>query len=149
MLPSQKALFTLPAGAHYLNGAYMSPLLRSAEAAAADGLRQRRDPSAIGVDDFFRDAGRVRSLVARLVGDADLADRVALVPAVSYAMATVAQNLHVERGHRIVVLADQFPSHVYPWRRMATDVGAEVVAVEPPGPLGARDRGRLWNERLL
>ncbi|MEM0962866.1 MAG: aminotransferase class V-fold PLP-dependent enzyme, partial [Bacteroidota bacterium] len=47
------------------------------------------------------------------------------------------------------VLADQFPSHVYPWRRMATDVGAEVVAVEPPGPLGARDRGRLWNERLL
>ncbi len=152
MLPSQRPLFSLPDGLHYLNGAYMSPLLRSVEAAGVEGLRQRRDPTQVTPDTFFTGADRVRGLFARLIGAADaegLAARVALVPAVSYAMATVARNLRPERGQTVVVLAEQFPSHVYPWQRLAAEAGAEVVAVAPPGPLGAEGRGRAWNERLL
>lgn len=149
MLASQAHRFTLPADRCYLNGAYMSPLLVAAEAAAMAGLRQRDDPSTIAPADFFADADRVRQLVGRLVGSDRAASRTALVPAVSYAMATVAANLGVRRGQRILVLADQFPSHVYAWRRLAADVGADVVTVAPPGPLGTPGRGRDWNERLL
>ncbi len=149
MLASQKDLFSLPEGLCYLNGAYMSPLLKTAESAAIAGLVQRRDPTSIPPPDFFSHADRVRGLFARLVGSETAASRVALVPAVSYAMATAAKNLEVGRGQRIVILADQFPSHVYPWRRLAADVGAEVVTVAPPGPLGTPGRGRDWNVRLL
>ena len=149
MLPSQADRFALPPDRHYLNAAYMSPILRAGEAAAAAGLRQRRDPSVLGPDDFFADADRVRDRFARLVGSPEAASGVALSPAVSYAMATVAQNLDVARGARIVVLEGQFPSHVYPWRRLAADAGAEVVTVAAPGPLGTPGRGAEWNARLL
>lgn len=125
----------------------MSPVLTSAEAIAIEGIRQRHDPSVIGPDAFFDQADRVRGLFARLVNTE--ADRVAVVPAVSYAMATVAQNLTLEAGQTIVVLAEQFPNHVYPWRRLAADTGAAMVTVEPPGPLGTMGRAEAWNERLL
>lgn len=152
MLPSQKALFSLPDGLHYLNGAYMSPLLKSVEAAGIDGIQRRRDPTEISPASFFSEADRVRRLFARLVRFADPeagAQRVALVSAVSYAMATVARNVPVERGQTVVVLADQFPSDVYPWRRLVAEAGAEIVTVAPPGPLGTPGRGAGWNDRLL
>ena len=152
MLPPQRHLFSLPDGLHYLNGAYMSPLLKSVEAAGLQGMLRRRDPTKIGAPDFFTEADRVRRLVARLLQAADpeaTARRVALVPAISYAMATVAQNLHPEAGQTLVVLDEQFPSHVYPWRRLGAATGAEVVTVGPPSPLGTAGRADDWNARLL
>ncbi|MEM1117449.1 MAG: aminotransferase class V-fold PLP-dependent enzyme [Bacteroidota bacterium] len=152
VLAPQTDLFSLPDGLHYLNGAYMSPLLRSVEAAGLAGMRRRRDPTSITTPDFFTEADRVRGLFARLVqaADPEAASRhVALVPAVSYAMATVAQNLHPEAGQTLVVLGGQFPSHVYPWRRLGAETGAEVVTVDPPSPLGTPGRGETWNARLL
>ncbi|MEM6328341.1 MAG: aminotransferase class V-fold PLP-dependent enzyme, partial [Bacteroidota bacterium] len=49
----------------------------------------------------------------------------------------------------VVVLHEQFPNHVYPWRRIADEAGATMVAVEPPGPLGTPGRAAVWNARLL
>ncbi|PAP75330.1 aminotransferase class V-fold PLP-dependent enzyme [Rubrivirga marina] len=147
MLPSQKGRFSLPDGLHYLNAAYMSPLLKSVEAAGVEGVRLKRVPTDFGPADFFTSADRVRQLFAQLVGGQP--KHVALVPAVSYAMATVAKNLDVERGQTIVVVAEQFPSHVYPWRRLADDAGATIRTVEPPAPLGTPGRGADWNARLL
>ena len=147
MLPSQKNLFSLPDGLHYLNAAYMSPLLKSVEAAGVEGVRLKRVPTDFGPADFFTSADRVRRLVAELVGGKP--EHVALVPAVSYAMATVAKNVAVEAGQSVVMVAEQFPSHVYPWRRLADDTGAVLQTVEPPGPLGTPGRGAGWNERLL
>ncbi|WP_420456037.1 aminotransferase class V-fold PLP-dependent enzyme [Rubrivirga sp.] len=149
MLAPQADLFSLPDDLHYLNAAYMSPLLRSVEAAGIEGVRAKRVPTDLGPASFFDAADRVRGLVAQLLDDPDGSDRVALVPAVSYAMATVAQNLTVEAGQTVVVVAEQFPSHVYPWRRLAAEAGAEVRTVEAPGPLGTPGRTDEWNARLL
>ncbi|WP_412068882.1 aminotransferase class V-fold PLP-dependent enzyme [Rubrivirga sp. IMCC43871] len=146
MLPSQRSLFSLPDGLHYLNGAYQSPLLKAGEAAGIAGVRAKNDPSAVTPADFFEPADRCRQRFADLV-DGDAA-QVALVPAASYAMATVAQNLAVEAGQTLVVLAEQFPSHVYPWRRLADESGATVATVSPPAPLGTPGRGGEWNARL-
>lgn len=147
MLPSQRHLFSLPPDRHYLNAAATSPILASAEAAAAEGLRRERDPSTIPLDDFFDQPDRVRDLFARLVRTE--AERVALVPAVSYANAVLAKNLALEAGQEVVMLGAQFPSHVYPWRELAERAGARTVIVEAPGPLGMEGRGAQWNERLL
>ena len=152
MLPSQRHLVSLPDDLHFLNSAYMSPLLPSVEAAGLAGLQMKRVPTDIAPADFFDGADRVRRLFAQLVQAEDgaaTAQRVALVPAVSYGMATLAQNMAVEAGQAIVVLADQFPSHVYPWRRLAAESGGAVRTVEAPAPLGTPARGADWNARLL
>jgi selenocysteine lyase/cysteine desulfurase len=72
----------------------------------------------------------LRGLFARLVG-AD-ADGVALVPSVSYGMAVAAANLRVREGQRLVVLAEEFPSNLYPWRELARRARADVVTVARP-----------------
>jgi len=152
MLPSQRHLVSLPDDLHYLNGAYMSPLLQSVEAAGLAGLQMKRVPTDLGPASFFEGADRVRRLFAQLVQANDVeavAQRVALIPAVSYGMATIAQNVTMEAGQSIVVLADQFPSHVYPWRRLADESGGTVHTVEVPAPLGTPARGADWNMRLL
>jgi selenocysteine lyase/cysteine desulfurase len=145
MLTCQRDLVHLPDGLHYLNCAYMAPLLRSVEEAGIAALQRRRDPTAITADDFFTGSDRARTLFARLVG-CDAA-RVAIIPGVSYGMATVAKNVRLRAGQNVVVAHAQFPSNVYEWRRTCAAAGASLRAVAPPAePQG---RGREWNARLL
>jgi selenocysteine lyase/cysteine desulfurase len=145
MLTCQRDLVHLPDGLHYLNCAYMAPLLRSVEEAGIAALQRRRDPTAITADDFFTGSDRARTLFARLVG-CDAA-RVAIIPGVSYGMATVAKNVRLRAGQNVIVAHAQFPSNVYEWRRTCAAAGASLRAVAPPAePQG---RGREWNARLL
>ena len=146
MLSCQKPGFSLPEGLHYLNCAYMGPLSARVEEAGAAGIRRRRDPTAVTPADFFTEARGVRERFARLVNAPDPL-HVAIVPAASYGLAVVARNTRLERGQNIVVAHEQFPSNVYPWRRIAAEAGAEVRAVAPPE--GAAVRGEAWNARLL
>lgn len=148
-LPSQRHLFRLPDDLAYLNCAYMAPMLAAVEEAGIAGIRRRRVPSSIGPDDFFSESDRLRELFARLLGSGAEASRVAIVPAVSYALATVAQNLAptVTPGQHVVVAHEQFPSNVYCWRRLAQEKGLEVVTVSPPQDPARRAAG--WSERLL
>ncbi|HUG55971.1 MAG TPA: hypothetical protein VMJ92_02745, partial [Candidatus Limnocylindrales bacterium] len=59
--------FSIPAGTHYLNCAYMSPLPRVVEEAGIAGVRRKRDPSRIEARHFFEESDRVRDLFARLI----------------------------------------------------------------------------------
>jgi len=129
-LPSQRHLFELPDGVTYLNCAYMSPQLRSVRAAGEAALGMKAQPWRLKPEDFFTHPERLRELFARLVG-AD-ADGVALVPSASYGMAVAAANLRVREGQRLVVLAEEFPSNLYPWRELARRSRAEVVTVACP-----------------
>ena len=127
MIPSQRHLFEIPREVAYLNCAYMSPLSKAAVAASAEGLARKARPWEIKSAHFFETPERARALFARLIG-AEAAD-VATVPAASYGMAAAAANLPLARGRTVVLLEDQFPSNVYPWRQRAGEVGAEIVVV--------------------
>jgi selenocysteine lyase/cysteine desulfurase len=146
MLTSQRHLFSLPEGEHYLNTAYLSPLARPVEEAGMAALLRRRDPTSIRAEDFFSDADRARELFARLV-NAPEPGRVALIPAVSYGTATIARNVSARRGQNVVVAHAQFPSNVYSWRSLCRDTGAELRTVAPTA--GSERRGEEWNARLL
>lgn len=145
MLNCQKHLFQLPQDVHFLNCAYLAPLPRAVEIAGIEGMRKKRNPADIRPEDFFEDSDRVRRLFARLIG-AD-AGSVALVPSVSYGIATAARNVPVARGQKIVIMHEQFPSNVYAWRRLAAERGAEIRTVQPDD--GANGRAASWNERIL
>jgi selenocysteine lyase/cysteine desulfurase len=146
VLRRQFDAFRIPESAHYLNCAFMSPLLRDVEEAGIEGIRRKRRPFEIGPQDFFGDSDRLREAFASLVGAPD-PGRVAIVPSVSYGITAAARNLAPSPGSRIVILAEQFPSNVYPWRRLAADRGVDLRTVQAPDTAGSR--GEAWNEALL
>jgi selenocysteine lyase/cysteine desulfurase len=146
MIESQRTRFQLPADVHYLNGAYMSPLLRSVEEAGIRGIRSKRFPADITPEHFFEDADRLRELYARLLNAGD-PGRVAILPAVSYGIAVAARNTPLGPGQNVVLAGGQFPSNALIWRRLAAERGASVRTV--PAPDLARGRSREWTARIL
>jgi selenocysteine lyase/cysteine desulfurase len=130
ILPCQHDLFAIPDDVTYLNCAYLSPLLRSVLSAGETGMARYTQPWRITDHDFFADPEPARALFAELLG-AD-AEGIALIPSASYGIGIAAANLPLAAGQRIVLLDEQFPSNVYPWRELAARAGGEVVAVARP-----------------
>ncbi len=141
----QKHLFQLPEDLHYLNCAYMSPLLRSVEEKGIEGMQRKRNPVSVLPEDFFTGAVGVREKFGRMV-HADPA-QVAIMPAVSYGMSSVIRNIPYGRGQHALTISEEFPSCYYTAKRWCMEHGAElrVVARKEDIPL----RGKDWNERVL
>ncbi len=137
LLPSQRELFDIPREVAYLNAAYMTPMPRASIAAGEAGMRRKGRPWGVRPADFFGESEWARELFGRLIGAAP-AD-IAIVPAASYGLAVAAANLPLGPGGRVVLLADQFPSNVHPWRRLARERDGAVATVEagPDGDLTA------------
>ena len=146
MLDCQKALFSLPPDVHYLNAATMSPNLRAVEAAGIEGIRTKSQPYQVTQETFFDVVEPVKPLFAQLLNAPD-PQRVALIPSVSYGMATVARNLKARPGQRVVMVEGEFPSDVFAWEGVCREQGLQTVVVHAPE--GQEGRGKRWNERLL
>jgi len=147
----QRDLFSIPADHCYLNSAFMGPLPKPVEQAGARSLAARAAPIGMTAQDFFAPAERTRKLCAQLV-NAD-PERVAFIPTVAYATATIAKNLHPQPGQNVVMLGDMFPSNVYAWRNWRSR-GVEMRMV--PAPLAPwsslsldTTRAALWNAAVL
>jgi len=129
-LPDQRHLFDIPDDVAYLNCGYMSPLMKRVREAAVRGLERKAHPWEISPHDFFSGSDALRAAFAELINAR--ADDIAIVPAVSYGVSTAARNLPLSRGQNVIVVEDQFPSNVYPWRERANEVGARVRTVPRP-----------------
>lgn len=130
LLPSQRALFDIPADIAYLNSAYMGPMPKVAAEAGTVGMRAKLNPWTIAPVDFFTESEAVRGLFGKLVNAT--ANDVALVPSVSYGMAVAANILPIKAGQTIVTLAEQFPSNIYPWIELAKARGAQFINIPRP-----------------
>ncbi len=130
MIECQKHLFDIPDGVTYLNASYMGPLLKSSAKIGADAVRKKLNPWDIKIDDFFDPPSRYYELAAEMI-NAEPCD-IAIVPSVSYGTAIAAKNIPVSEGQKIVVMADQFPSNVYPWIELAETNGATIETVPWP-----------------
>lgn len=123
IIPSQRHLFDIPEDVTYLNCAYMSPLMKAAADAGKEGVQAKTRPWEITPDDFFETTRACRSLAGDLI-DAP-AHNMAIVPSASYALATAAKNLSVNKGSNLIALKDQFPSNIYVWKKLAAESEAE------------------------
>ncbi len=136
----QRELFEIPEGVSYLNCAYMSPQLRAVREVGERAVGRKSSPWEVLPEDFFEDSETARVLFAELVGGE--VNGVAIIPSVSYGMAVAAANIPVEAGQEILILEDQFPSNVYPWRELAKRTGADLVTVP-------RSADHDWTSRVL
>ena len=129
-LATGRDLFEIPADVAYLNCSFVAPQLRSVTAAGRAAVQEKATPWNLAAADFFTASEQLRAEFAALIGAS--ADAIALVPSVSYGIATAAANLPIGAGRTVVTLAEQFPSNVYGWRSAAAAQGGEVVTVSRP-----------------
>ncbi|WP_327003074.1 aminotransferase class V-fold PLP-dependent enzyme [Dactylosporangium sp. NBC_01737] len=140
VLGSQRDLFDVPDDVAYFNAASLSPMLHAVREAGDAALRRRARPWTIREADWFTDVERLRSLLGALLG-AD-AEGVALVPATSYGFAVAAGVLGAERPRQVLVLAEEYPSGIYTWRRMVQRHGGGVTTV-------TREAGQTWTDAVI
>ena len=118
----------------------MAPLADNVLGAMERAVQRKAQPWNFTPPDFFSVCERFRGLASEVIGTSS--ENLAIVPSVSYALATAAQNLPFQTGQEIVTLADQFPSNVYAWRKLAQKRQGRVVSVQ-------REAGDDWTAAVL
>jgi selenocysteine lyase/cysteine desulfurase len=146
MLNCKSSRFSIPDNVTYLNCSYMGPLMKSTEKKGLRAVRLKRNPVMITPDDFFRESELLRAEFAKLVNAPD-PKSIAIIPSVSYGIATVAKNLPLRKHGNIVIAEAQFPSNYYSWEKLAAETGTKVLAVAPDK--NSASRGKTWNEKIL
>jgi selenocysteine lyase/cysteine desulfurase len=130
MLPSQRELFEIPRHICYLNSASYSPLpLKTLEAGRA-AVGRKGTPWTLDAGFANAQHARARAAAARLI-NADTAD-VALIPSISYGVATAAKLVTIARGARVIVLENDHSSPVLEWQSRAEAQGFAVETVRQP-----------------
>ncbi len=129
-LPSQRHLFDIPDGVAYLNCAYFSPKPHAVLDAGRRALAQQAHPWEILPPHFYEPGEALRAQFASLIGGD--ADGVALIPSVSYGVGVAARNLGIGPGRSVVVVDEQFPSDLYPWRAKIAEEGGDITTVPRP-----------------
>ena len=130
MLASQRALFEMPRHICYLNSASYSPLPLKTQEAGRAAVGRKGTPWTLDAGFANRQHERARAAAARLI-NADPAD-IALIPSISYGVATAAKVLTIERGARVIVLENDHSSPVLEWQARAEAQGYVVETVHQP-----------------
>jgi len=126
----RSALFDIPADITYLNAASLSPIPRLVRDAGAQGLQRKVTPWNFTRASFYDIVEAARAEAAALIG-AQPGD-IAIVGSASYGIATAARNLKPPSGSVVLTLAEEHPSPVYVWIRLAAEGGAAHEEVPRP-----------------
>jgi selenocysteine lyase/cysteine desulfurase len=130
MLASQRGLFEMPRDICYLNSASYSPLpLRTQEAGRA-AVGRKAMPWTLDATFANRQHERARAAAAALI-HADPAD-IALIPSISYGVATAAKVLMLPPGARVLVLENDHSSPVLEWQTRADAQGFTIETIRQP-----------------
>jgi selenocysteine lyase/cysteine desulfurase len=131
-IQTQRHLFDIPQEIAYFNCAYNSPQLNDSRNRLLSGVHAKCHPWERTPSGFFEDAEIIRQLSARIFGGD--ADGYAVIPAASYGLSTAARAIEpqLKTGDQILVIAEEFPSNVLPWKRVAQETGAVLITVPTP-----------------
>ncbi|OKH31301.1 hypothetical protein NIES2101_41590 [Calothrix sp. HK-06] len=132
LIQSQRHLFDVPDEIAYFNCAYNSPQLNESRNRLYLGVLEKSHPWQRTPRSFFDDAETIRQLSSAIFGGD--ADRYAIIPAASYGLSTAARVIEPElsSGDKILVMAEEFPSNVLPWKRTSHETNALLNTVPIP-----------------
>jgi selenocysteine lyase/cysteine desulfurase len=130
MLASQRGLFDVPRDICYLNSASYSPLPLRVQEAARAAVGRKGTPWTLEASFANRQHERARLAAARLI-NAEARD-IALIPSISYGVATAAKLLSIPRGARVLVLENDHSSPVLEWQVRAQEQGFTVETIRQP-----------------
>jgi len=136
----QKDKFSIRSDVHYLNCAYMSPMLKSVEKAGVKELHRKNNPFEYSLHDFFSPLDEIKNLFGRLIQSKEK-ERMAIIPSVSYGLANAANNIKPKKNGHVLILEGQFPSNYYIWKKKCDRFGMEMKIISKPTG--------IWSDRVL
>ncbi len=142
----QKGKYSLPEDIVYLNTAYSAPLSKEAEEIGIKALQEKSKPYNTIDKDFFETPEKLKTAFAQLI-DAPNSKNIAIIPSVSYGIATIANNVCLRENDEILIIGEQFPSNVYTWKRIANKYNATIKIATAPST--EDNRGEKWNQIIL
>ena len=142
---SQKHLFDLPDDVHYLNGAYMSPSLKSVCSAGIEGIKKKLHPWEIQPDDFFAAAEGVKEKFGNLINAP--AQQIAIIPSASYGLKSAVSNIPTDHGKSIITVANEFPSDYYTIATWCKQHSKNLNIIEAPDI--RQGKGAAWTEKII
>ena len=131
MMENQRHLFDIPEEVCYLNIASLSPSFTSITEAGIKAIQEKSTPYVIPTSDFFDPVIELKKLFAKLI-HTDEYERIATIPAVSYGMATVANNITLKSSDEILIIDEQFPSNYYVWKKLADTYNTTLRVIKQP-----------------
>lgn len=142
----QKHLFNLPeSDVTFLNCATMSPQLLSVQDVGVQAMSRKMQPYTIATDDFFTPVTVLRQAFSKLINANDY-KRIAIIPSVSYGMATVAKNMQLSKNQKVIIAGEQFPSNYYTWERKCKEHQATLQIITCPE---GKERAKNWTTAIL
>jgi selenocysteine lyase/cysteine desulfurase len=141
----QKHLFNIPDHITYLNCARRGPQSKRLENIGIAAVKAQSQPFATSNKGFFEPIEQAKVAYAQLIDVAD-PQRIALIPSASYGISSVANNIQLKKGEKIIITHEQFPSNVYPWMRIAERDAGELKIIKAPDE---NNRGKSWNQAIL
>ncbi len=132
LIQSQRKLFDIPEDIAYFNCAYYSPQLNESHNRLQIGVASKNHPWERTPSNFFEDAETTRKLSSEIFGG-DF-DGYAIVPAVSYGISAAARAIEpqLQAGDNILFVAEEFPSSVLTWKRVAKERNINLITVPTP-----------------
>jgi len=132
MIQSQRKLFDIPDDIAYFNCAYNSPQLNESQKRLLSGISAKSHPWERTASSFFDDAETIRGLASDIFGGDS--GGYAIIPAASYGISTAARAIEpqLQSGDNILLIAEEFPSNVLPWKRVAQERGSNLITVPTP-----------------
>lgn len=146
MLICQKSEFDIPTDVTFLNCANLAPLKKDVVQIGHESISKKLRPYEIKMEDWFEPTARLKQNFASLI-NAPHFNRIAIIPSVSYGVASVANNIEIGPGEEILVLQEQYPSNYFSWQKLAKHNGARLKIVAPSE--GEKRCGKIWNEKIL
>ncbi len=146
MIKSQKEKFDLPGDVTYLNCANIAPLMKKLSILGKEAIDLRTRPYEISRNHWFEPTENLKRNFAKLI-NCDNYQRIAVIPSVSYGVASVAKNIKLNPNEEILVADEQYPSNYYYWVNICKESGSEIKIVQPPEV--PKNRGLTWNEKIL
>ena len=144
-MQNQKALFSLDPEVHYLNCAYMSPIMKSVEQKGIEGLIRKRNPYHLVPEDFFTEVAEARKLFAEMINCRP--SQIALIPSASYGLSAAISNISPDQGTFALTLDQEFPSDFFPLQRWCEKNNKSIKSIRIDAPAG--EHGDAWNREIL
>jgi len=131
-IQTHRHLFDIPDDIGYFNCAYYSPQLNESRKRLLLGVSDKSHPWERTASSFFDDAETIRGLSSDIFGGE--LEGYAIIPAASYGISTAARAIepHLQHGDNILLMAEEFPSNVLAWKRVAGERSASIITVPTP-----------------
>ena len=141
MLISQKHLFTIDESIHYLNCAYMAPILKEAELASQNAIKKQRNPHTFSPNDFFNITTEIKNEFSKII--ASHPQQIAIMPSTSYGFASALNNIKSTR-HKAITIENEFPSGYFALEKWSNNNQNELLVINQDN-LSPNE----WNKKII